>query len=434
LDTNRTPGDFDVPSRKFDHADTKDFKSATARSHFDIRKKPYWLHLGTGIALGYRRNAGAGSWSVRYYGNGAEWLKKIGTADDKEPADGSLGIFDFDQAQAKARELVRKQTGAPEEDTGRPVTVDEAMTAYEHDLKKRGGSKYNATTLRRHVTSSLLSKPVQLLAQKELRAWRQSLTGKMKPASINRLCKSFRAALNLAANNDRRITNRNEWKLGLKGLPNAEEDRNVILDDETVGRLVLATCDQDDALGLLVHTLAETGARPSQAARLQVADLVMTNPKAPRLMMPHGGKGGGDRLARKAQRYTVNISVDLAHRLKLAAKGRSSGDRLLLQSDGQPWGERPSENYRDDMREVIAGLGLDTDKVTLYALRHSSIVRWLLKGINTRVVASAHDTSVAMIEKHYSRYIGDHIPEEMARRAMLHLPAAGGADNVVALR
>jgi hypothetical protein len=41
---------------------------------------------------------------------------------------------------------------------------------------------------------------------------------------------------------------------------------------------------------------------------------------------------------------------------------------------------------------------------------------------------------VAMIEKHYSRYIGDHIPEEMAHRAMLHLPAAGGADNVVALR
>ena len=87
------------------------------------------------------------------------------------------------------------------------------------------------------------------------------------------------------------------------------------------------------------------------------------------------------------------------------------------------------------MREVIAGLGLDTDKVTLYALRHSSIVRWLLLGIfNTRVAASKHDTSVAMIEKHYSRYIGDHIPEEMSRRAILHLPAAGAGDNVVALR
>jgi integrase len=226
----------------------------------------------------------------------------MGAADDKAQANESLGIFNFDQAQAKARELVRKQTGAPEEDTGRPVTVDEALTAYEHDLKERGGIKYNATTLRRHVTSSLLTRPVQLLAQKELKAWRQSLTGKMKPASINRQCKSFRAALNLAANNDRRVTNRNEWKIGLKGLPNAEEDRNVILEDDTVGSIVLASYDRDEKLGLFVHVLAETGARPSQVERLLVADLVTTNPKAPRLMMPRGGKGGGDRLARKAQR------------------------------------------------------------------------------------------------------------------------------------
>jgi integrase len=130
----------------------------------------------------------------------------------------------------------------------------------------------------------------------------------------------------------------------------------------------------------------------------------------------------------------VHISPDLAQWLKLAANGRSSRDRLLLQGNGQPWGDQPSSAYRRPMREVIAGVGLN-DEVTLYALRHSSIVRWLLKGINTRVVASAHDTSVAMIEKHYSRYIGDHIPEELARRAMLHMPAAGAAaENVVALR
>jgi hypothetical protein len=42
---------------------------------------------------------------------------------------------------------------------------------------------------------------------------------------------------------------------------------------------VRATYDRDDALGLFVHTLAETGARPSQVARLLVADLVTTKPK-----------------------------------------------------------------------------------------------------------------------------------------------------------
>jgi integrase len=135
------------------------------------------------------------------------------------------------------------------------------------------------------------------------------------------------------------------------------------------------------------------------------------------------------------ERYSVSITPDLAHRLKLAAKGRASRDRLLLQSNGQPWDDAPATAHGDDMREVIAGLGLD-EEVTPYALRHSSIVRWLLKsGGSVRLVAAAHDTSVAMIEKHYSRHFGDHIPEEMARRAMLHLPAAGGAaENVVALR
>jgi integrase len=428
-DTNRTPGDFKVP-KKIDH---RDLKSATPRLKLTIAKKPYWLSLAPGIALGYRRNAGVGTWSVRYNGGNGEWLKKIGSADDREKANPDLCIFDFDQAQQAARKLARTQPGVPE-DTSRPLTVDEALSQFKQDLFARGGSPYNEKTLRGHVTPSLLSKPVQLLAKNELTTWRNGLIGKLKPSSVNRMCKSFRAALNLAANNDSRIKNRDAWKLGLKGLPGAEEDRNVILDDNTVGSVVLASYERNDALGLFMHVLAETGARPSQAERRLVADLVMTNPKAPRLMMPKSGKGGGDRLARKVERYSVAITPDLAHRLKLAAKGRSSRDRLLLQSNGQPWGDAPAEAYGDDMREVIAGLGLD-EEVTPYALRHSSIVRWLLKGINTRVVASAHDTSVAMIEKHYSRHIGDHIPEEMARRAMLQLPVAGGvAENVVALR
>ena len=40
----------------------------------------------------------------------------------------------------------------------------------------------------------------------------------------------------------------------------------------------------------------------------------------------------------------------------------------------------------------------------MYALkRHSSIVRQLLLNVPIRVIATTHDTSVAMIEKHYSR-------------------------------
>ena len=70
--------------------------------------------------------------------------------------------------------------------------------------------------------------------------------------------------------------------------------------------------------------------------------------------------------------------------------------------------------------------------MTIYALRHSSIVRQLLAGVPIRVVAVNHDTSVAMIEKTYSKYIGDH-SDAITRRALLDLTEPLGG-NVVARR
>ena len=57
-------------------------------------------------------------------------------------------------------------------------------------------------------------------------------------------------------------------------------------------------------------------------------------------------------------------------------------------------------------------------EITIYALRHSNIVRQLLSRVPTRVVAVNHDTSVAMIEKNYSRYISDH-SDAITRAALL---------------
>ena len=53
----------------------------------------------------------------------------------------------------------------------------------------------------------------------------------------------------------------------------------------------------------------------------------------------------------------------------------------------------------------------------MYCLRHSSIVRMLLRNVPIRLVASLHNTSVAMIEKHYSRYITEHQRRRLAPRA-----------------
>jgi hypothetical protein len=55
-----------------------------------------------------------------------------------------------------------------------------------------------------------------------------------------------------------------------------------------------------------------------------------------------------------------------------------------------------------------------------YAFRHSSIVRGLRAGLPVRLVAVLHDTSSAMIEKHYSAYIIDAM-DELAARAVVPL-------------
>jgi hypothetical protein len=53
-----------------------------------------------------------------------------------------------------------------------------------------------------------------------------------------------------------------------------------------------------------------------------------------------------------------------------------------------------------------------------YCLRHSSIVRGLRAQLPLRLVAALHDTSSAMIERHYAAYVVDAM-DELAARAIV---------------
>jgi integrase len=408
-------------------------ESRSARLKLAVRRKPYTgSSLGRGIALLYRRNRTSGTWVLKASdGHGSYWTKGIGEADDFDASDGK-NVLDFYQAQDLAKKLARRQPGDVGDDS-RPATVAEALDAYENDLNARGGSVYNARHPRSHLTSVLLSKPVQLLDAKELRAWRDSLLGRgLEPASVVRYCKGVRAALNLAASHDPRIRNKAAWQTGLEALPDATIARNVILDDTTVGRFINASYAHGAALGLLVHVLGETGARPSQATRLLVEDL--HGGANPRLSMPKSAKGGSkNRAARQHERVKVPISEALAASLKKAAKGRKPDAPLLLQGDGQPWSKSPSNDYREDIAEVVRAIGRDPEEVTLYALRHSSIVRALKRNVPVRIVAATHDTSIVQIERTYSKYIADH-SDEISRKALLQHEPPSGVDVTTLVR
>ncbi|WFT92282.1 tyrosine-type recombinase/integrase [Bradyrhizobium barranii] len=404
-------------------------ESRSARLRLKIRRRPYsGPTLARGISLMYRRNATNGTWVLKASdGHGAYWTKGFALADDFENADGR-NVLTFYQAQDAAKKLARGEDGSA--DTA-PLTIDAALKAYKRDLEARSANPYNAEHPRLHLTSALLAKPVTLLTSKDLKSWRDGLLGKMVPSTINRLCRCVCAALTLAAEHDERIKNRDAWEIGLAGLPDATEVRNVVLSDDQVRGFVATAYGIDHEFGLLIDTLAVTGARPSQAVRLRV-EALHDHPVRPKLSMPKSAKGGGrNRSQKKIERYSVPITVQLAAKLKAAAKGRADDAPLLLQSDGREWDKSPGQNCHRQVDNVVKAIGLDPAEVTMYALRHSSIVRMLLANVPIRLVASLHNTSVAMIEKHYSRYITEH-SDDVSRHALLR-PESPVGENVVAL-
>jgi integrase len=268
------------------------------------------------------------------------------------------------------------------------------------------------------LPAALGAKTVGLLNARELRQWRDGLLKKgLAPASAGRTARILKAALTLAGREDHRITNTAAWRDGLRSLPDAESARNVILSDDEVRKVVAAAYELNPSFGLWVETHATVGCRSSQAKALEVRDL--QSGATPRLMLPSSKKGR----RRRIERRPVPIPASLARSLRLAAGNRAPHEPLFQLANC-------TRTRFEWFRRAAVAAGLDS-KVSIYALRHSSIVRMLVSGTPIRICATHHDTSTQMIERNYSRYIGDH-SDAIVRRALLDIGASAGG-NVVPL-
>jgi integrase len=345
------------------------------------------------------------------------WTANLsGVPDDFEDANDNT-VLSYHQACDKARAMGRGETG----DSHRPASWAAALDAYEKDLVARAGSTINASRVRGHLPPALLDKPVVMLAANELRRWRDDLlaSGLQRP-TVRRILAVAKASLNLAANLDPRITNRSPWNTGLSGVASANASVSRVISDADVLALVAGAYALDPAFGLFIDVLASTGTRTSQATRLLVGDL--QDGTAPRLMIPSSRKGGK---GRKSVRRPVPIPLSLARKLERAAAGRPADAPLLLRSDGSAWNPNRMELSRS-FAQVAKRTGIDQ---TAYCLRHSSIVRALIAGTPTRVVAANHDTSTIQLERVYSAFIADHA-DAVSRRGLLDTEQAVDA-NVI---
>ena len=393
-------------------------ETRSARLKLPVRGKAYHARVGAGLRLAYRRNKTDGTWSRLYRGK----LRRIALADDYQDADG-VRILSFDQAVSRCRLDVYGADEADINNADNPVTLAQAIDAYEADLFARGGAKKNATWLQSRTPGHLLNKAVSAISAKEFRAWRDDLVveGKITPGTVNRL----RAALLAALNNQRRLDPRvrDTWTAGWPVLPNARRARNVVIDHESIRRVVHEAYAIDPAFGLWCEVLAVTGCRPSQLARLNCGDM-----QVDRCLMP--GSRKGNRARRGIVHKPVPLPPALAARLRTIAKDQAPDAPLLVQPDGNRW--QPGAHYLP-FKDATKAAGLDPAIVTAYSLRHSHITNALLRGVPIRLIADACDTSVAQIERNYSHLISN-FGDAALRAGMLDLDApASNAGNVVPL-
>jgi hypothetical protein len=249
------------------------------------------------------------------------WTDAFAFADDFEKSDGRT-ILTYYEATETAKRVARGDANAPE---SKPVTVEDALAAYKRDLVSRDADPANAKRVRKHLTPALAGKPVSLLRLTDLRDWRDGLVAKgLRPANINRVASGLRAALELAATLDHRINNQEAFRQ-LRRLPGSGKARRIVLPDGDVLKLVKAGYENDRALGVLVHTLAETGARMSQLARVRCGDL-QADRADPRLLIPTSFKG---HRAKERQVVAVPITGDLAGKLKVMSANRNDDEVLL---------------------------------------------------------------------------------------------------------
>ena len=399
-------------------------RTIKARSKLAPRGKPYFVATAApGISLGYRRIEGrAGSWCARVAdGQGGNRFVKLRTVADDYVEDNGREIMSFERASDAARKVNGNARAE-----GR-LTVARAIEEYE--AGNRGRHAGNVSRVRYWIGQAapgLLAKEVSALTSNELKAWRDGI--KAAPATVNRTIRIMKAALNgLAEAYPDQVTNTTAWQIGLKQKPHKHQANNNVLSDDQVRDLVRAAYDVDPAFGRFVEVGAVTGARPSQVERLEVGDLQLE--PAPRLMMPTSLKGTGN----KDSHIAVPITADLAGKLAQSSVGRGPSEPLLQRAKGDAW-SASSADYRRPFEQAVKGAGLDKHprKVTYYALRHSSIVRRIkLNRTPLQTIAKIHDTSVAMIERNYARYI--HLFDESARLGLLDL-GVPARNNVVALR
>jgi len=345
----------------------------TSRLDKTERGKWYQATLEPGLALRYRRTAqGIGVWYARI--QGAKTDPRIGVADDYADADG-LNVFDWKQAQAKARELAERGP-APS------YTVAKALDDYLAWFREhRKSIQETEASIEAHIRPAFVDRTVASLTAEDLKAWRDKLArqsarkrtrkGKKQAhraapeamtdderdeakrarrASANRVLGTLKAVLNKAFE-DGHVRDDAEWRR-VKPFPKVDAPRIRFLTQDEALRLVNACTTE---FRPLFRAALLTGARYGELVRMTVGDYNATT----RQVFVAPSKSG------KPRHIPLNASgVEL---FKALTTGRASKASMFVRADGEPWGK----NHQQRPLFEACKRGTITPSLRFHEARHS---------------------------------------------------------------
>ena len=382
--------------------------TVTAREKLLAREAPYWAKIRDKCHLGFRKktSTSTGTWQVRFNeGVGKVQQHTLGSLDHVVPS------RRYDEALKEANKWFDYRNAGG---SSTSITVAQACQRYvakKRDQKKESSAldlegRYSRWVYTDQKLSNTL---VMKLAPNQLYEWRMMLTktparlqDKSKiatklraPSSINREMASLKAALNQALK-DGYCTSNTAWSTQLSPIANASIRRDCYLDGSQRKKL-LESSPPD--LANFIKALSLVPIRPGAMAQLAVCDYD-TRISVITVLKDKAGRG------RK-----LTLPPETAEFFNAQITGKESEKPIFARADGKFWNK---DSWKGPFKVAVMASNLPVG-ATAYALRHSIITDLIVMSkLDLATVAKISGTSVAMIEKHYSHLLQDHVSSALS--------------------
>lgn len=394
-------------------------ENRTQRSKLKVAHRPYWVGIGQGLYLGYRKGIKGGVWITRYYlGRGKYIIGKLGKGDDHQDANG-IDVLDYFQAQEHAREFADQQARFVSGEVGnKSLTVTEAISNYLGWFKEhRKSHQHTQYAARLHILPMLGDKLVNRLTTPIIRKWHESLIKepprlrgtpvktnyasvldtkdavRMRKATANRILTILKASLNHAWR-EGLVASDEAWRK-VRPFHNVDAPRVRYLELSECQRLINA-CEPD--FRKLVRAALLTGCRYSELVRLKVHDFNAAQ-GAVYIRETKNGKPRHIPLTSEGNAFFDEITA-----------GKLGDELIFTHSSGEEWG---SSHQIRRLRDACK-IAKIKPEASFHILRHTYGSLLASKGVPLQVIAELLGHSDTRItSRHYAHLMPSFVSDTL---------------------